>query len=90
MMRNIKNEGIDLRMQIKELVLDFLQSTEECVPEGEGMKQADIFRACGLDWEDQPNATSSQQHFWLVALLRVLEKEGLVQRDPDSKKWRLK
>lgn len=41
----------------------------------EGMKQADIFRACGLDWEDQPNATSSQQPFWLVALPRVLEKK---------------
>ena len=89
-MRNIKNEGIAFRMQIKELVLDFLRSTEECSPEGEGMTQAKIFRECGLDWEDQPKAPSTQQQFWLVALLYVLEKEDLVQRDPVSKKWHLK
>ena len=89
-MRNIKNEGMAFRTQIKELVLDFLRSTEECRPEGVGMAQATIFRECGLDWEDQPKASSSQQQFWLVALLYVPEKEGSVQRNPVSKKWRLK
>lgn len=89
-MRNYLSEGTSLRLQIKELVLDFMKRTDECSPDAEGLKQADIFRSCGLDWDDQPNATSSQQHFWVVGLLRVLEKDNLVQRDITTKKWRLK
>ena len=27
----------------------------------EGLKQAEIFRACGLDWGEYPNATYSNQ-----------------------------
>lgn len=38
----------------------------------------------------QPTATSTQQNFWLVGLLRTLESEGIVERDVTTKKWRLK
>lgn len=89
-MRNYLSDGESLRLQVKSLVLEYMQTNPDCASNSEGMKQAEIFRACGLDWNDQPNATSSQQHFWLVALLRVLEKEGIVQRDSVNKKWRLK
>ena len=58
-MRNFKNDGMYFRLQVKALVTDFLQSTEECSPQGEGLKQADIFRTCGLGWVDQKNSTSS-------------------------------
>lgn len=89
-MRNYLKDGESLKLQIKALVLEYMQTNPDCAPNSDGMKQAEIFRACGLDWNDQLNATSSQQHFWLVALLRVLEKEGVVQRDSVNKKWRLK
>ena len=59
----------------------------DCSSFSRGLKQAEIFRACGLDWGEYPNATSSNQQYWLVALLRELELEGKVKRDPITKKW---
>lgn len=66
-----------------------MQNDFDCCSNSEGLKQSVIFRKCGLDWGNYDNATSSNQQYWIVALLRELEKEGKVQRDPDSKKWRL-
>lgn len=56
----------------------------------EGMKQAEIFRNCGLDWGSQENATSSNQQYWIVGLLRQLEKENKIVRDESTKKWNIK
>ncbi len=83
-------DGTNLRFQIKDLVLMFMKSTDECSVNGEGLKQAEIFRECGLDWGTYENATSSNQQYWIVGLLRDLEKDGLVQKDIATKKWRLK
>lgn len=83
------SEGKKLRLQVKNLVYDFMSNSSECSASSEGMKQAEIFRACGLDWGDYPNATSSNQNYWIVALLRELEMEGKVTRDINSKKWRI-
>lgn len=84
-----KERGINLRSEAKNIVLEFMNSSNECKPQGQGKKQAEIFRDCGLDWGDQGNSASSQQQFWIVALLRVLESDGKVQRDPITKRWRL-
>lgn len=84
------DQGLKLRTMAKELVFDYMNSTEDCAKLSEGMKQAEIFRACGLDWGEYPNATSSNQQYWIVALLRELECEGKICRDADSKKWRIK
>lgn len=81
------SEGKNLRLEIKELVHNYMKSEPLCASFAEGMKQAEIFRACGLDWGEYPNATSSNQQYWIVALLRELELEGKVKRDPISKKW---
>lgn len=89
-MRNYYAEGKNLKLEIKKLVLDFMKSTNECSPYSEGMRQAEIFRECGLDWGTYENATSSNQQYWIVGLLRDLEKDGCVQKDNISKKWRLK
>lgn len=82
-------EGKKLRLQVKNLVYDFMSNSSDCSASSEGMKQAEIFRACGLDWGDYPNATSSNQNYWIVALLRELEMEGKITRDLNSKKWRI-
>lgn len=68
----------------------FMKQSEDCQLGAEGIRQAELFRACGLDWGEQPAATSTQQNFWLVGLLRTLEGEGLVERDTTTKKWKLK
>lgn len=86
-MNNHLSIGKNLRNEIKVLVYDYMKSTAECDPYAEGLKQAEIFRACGLDWGEYPNATSSNQQYWLVALLRELESEEKVKRDPVTKKW---
>ena len=82
--------GFELRSSAKQLVLDFMQASPECMPYAEGMRQAEIFHACGFDWGAYPNATSSSQQYWIVALLRELEKESKVQKDEATKLWRLK
>ena len=80
-------EGKNLRNKIKELVFDFMKNTPECSSNSEGLKQAVIFRECGLDWGEYPNATSTNQQYWIVALLRELESEEKVKRDPVTKRW---
>lgn len=83
-------QGAELRRMAKELVFDYMKTNDDCAPFSYGMKQAELFRACGLDWGEYPNATSSNQQYWIVALLRELEHEGKVCRDPVSKRWRIK
>lgn len=84
------SKGTELRLAIKELVFDYMKNSPDCAVYADGLKQAEIFRQCGLDWGEYPNATSSNQQYWIVALLRKLESEGKAQRDVDSKKWRIK
>lgn len=86
---NYANEGAGIREMSKKLVLDFMRNSPECFPHREGLRQAEIFRECGFDWGDFPNAESSKQQFWIVGLLRELEKEGKIQRNLDTKYWRL-
>lgn len=62
-------QGESLRAQAKSLVIDFMSNHDDCQPIGTGLKQAEIFRECGLDWGDQERATSSNQQYWLVELL---------------------
>ncbi len=83
-------EGNSLKEQIKNLVYEYMCSTYDCQPYAEGMKQAEIFRNCGLDWGSQENATSSNQQYWIVGLLRQLEKENKIVRDESTKKWNIK
>lgn len=84
------SKGSELRRAIKELVFDYMSNSPFCAVYAEGLKQSEIFRQCGLDWGEYPNATSSNQQYWVVALLRELETEGKIQRDIDNKKWRIK
>ena len=89
-MPDFEAQGAELRSAAKSLVLDFMTSTSRCRPGGEGMKQAEIFRACGFDWGTYEKATSSNQQYWVVALLRELEAEGRVEQASESGPWRLR
>lgn len=81
--------GTELRKQIKELVNNFIEINTSGLDNNSGFTTADIFRKCGLDWGNYENATSSQQQFWLVALLRELESEGKIKRN-GNKLWHIK
>lgn len=87
---NFKKKGEELRNMFKDLVFEYMTSKDECGNFNEGMKQADIFRECGMDWGEKENCTSSNQQYWIVAILRELEEEGKIQRDISTKKWRVK
>ena len=87
---NYVSKGNELRRAIKEHVLDFMNNSPDCAIYADGLRQAEIFRECGLDWGEYPNATSSNQQYWIVALLRELESGGKIQRNCDSKKWKIK
>jgi hypothetical protein len=88
-MNNLKELGIGLKSFAKLIVINFMQTTPACQSGNEGLEQAQIFRECGFDWGEYENATSSNQQYWIVALLRELEAEGKVKRDLSSKRWRL-
>ena len=89
-MQAFKDRGNAIRVQAKALVLEYMQATSDCQTGREGMKLAPIFRGCGFDWGEYEKATSSNQQYWVVALVRELEAEGKVERVSSSGPWRLK
>ena len=88
-MENHFKIGIELRSKVKDLVFDFLKQHPECKPNASGLKQTVVFRECGLDWGDKKKATSTNQQYWVNAILRELEEEGLITQDLHSNQWRL-
>ena len=88
-MSEYEDRGIEIRKLAKSLVLHFMHSVPDCQPGNEGMRLAKIFRECGFDWGEYKKATSSNQQYWVVALVRELEVDGLVERVGESGPWRL-
>ena len=89
-MKDLEAHGHTIRWTAKALVYEYMTRSSNCQPGREGMKQSEIFRNCGFDWGEYPQATSSNQQYWVVALLRELEKEHKVERVSDGGPWRLK
>ncbi len=89
-MSKFENRGREIRELCKSLVLEFMQATVECQPGKAGMRQSQIFKHCGFDWGSYPLITSSQQQYWIVAILSDLKEEGKVERVYESGPWRLK
>ncbi len=89
-MNELQKQGLELRTKAKELALAALAKHPDGRINGKGVKQAEIFRLCGLDWGDYPKAPSTQQQYWVVALLRELESEGTVEQVEEKGPWRLK
>lgn len=89
-MEEFKNRGEQLRADAKTLVHQFMQAADCCQPGREGMSQASIFRECGFDWGPHDKATSSNQQYWVVALLRELAQNQKVERISESGLWRLR
>ncbi len=89
-MTEYETRGNEIKDLSKSLVLDFMQKNENCKSDQQGLNLAEIFRMCGFDWGEKKNATSSHQQYWVVALFRELEAKDKVQRDPLTKKWKLK
>lgn len=86
--RDYLAEGEYLREQAKSLVVDYMKGQSKCRPHGPGLSQAQIFKGCGLGWNNYAAAKSSSQIAWLNALLWNLSEEGKVER-PGGKNWRL-
>ena len=87
---NHLSKGENIRNQAKQIVLDYMKNTHDCACDSIGKTQTGIFRACGFDWGDQVKAPSTNQQYWVIAILRVLEKENIILQDSDTKKWRMK
>ena len=85
----VHKADIDVLQKTKNIVLRFMQKQPNCASMARGLTQADIFRYCGFSWGNQENATESNQQYWIVACLKDLEIEKLVQQNAGSKHWRL-
>ncbi len=88
-MSDFESRGNEIRSLAKALVYSFMQSTPECQPNCEGMKLSQIFRACGFDWGNYPKTTSSNQQYWVGAIVQELKSEGKIERISESGPWRL-
>ncbi|MCJ8348642.1 hypothetical protein [Moritella sp.] len=88
-MNSFEDRGNKIRALSKELILEFMLSNSMCQPNSEGMKLATIFRACGFDWGHYPKTTSSNQQYWVSAIVQELASEGKVERVSESGPWRL-
>ena len=88
-MTEFENRGKGLRNNAKSLILEYMKATPSCQSGNEGMRLAEIFRNCGFDWGNYPKATSTNQQYWVVALVRELQKEGKVEQINESGPWRL-
>jgi hypothetical protein len=89
-MKEFEERGQRIRAEANALGYEFMQHSDLCQPGREGMRLSPIFRACGFDWGEYEKATSSNQQYWVVALMRELEAEGKVERVSVSGPWRLK
>ena len=89
-MNELQQQGFELRVKAKELALSALAKHPDGRRNGKGVKQAEVFRLCGLDWGNYPKAPSTQQQYWAVALLRELESEGMVEQVEEKGPWRLR
>lgn len=89
-MGEFEERGSRIRAEAKALVYEYMQASDLCQPGREGLRLSPIFRACGFDWGEYEKATSSNQQYWVVALMRELEAKGKVERVSPSGPWRLK
>ena len=89
-MKEFEDRGNRIRAEAKALVYEYMQASDLCQPGRQGVRLSPIFRACGFDWGEYEKATSSNQQYWVVALMRELEAEGKVERVSPSGPWRLK
>ncbi|MEB2318171.1 MAG: hypothetical protein OZ935_05810 [Pseudomonadota bacterium] len=89
-MKEFEDRGNRIRAEAKALVYEYMRASDHCQPGKEGLRLSPIFRACGFDWGEYEKATSSNQQYWVVALMRELEAEGKVERVSSSGPWRLK
>ena len=89
-MNELQKQGLELRSKAKELALAALAKHPDGHKNGKGIRQNKVFELCGFDWGDKLKATSSNQQYWVVALLRELEEDGLVEQLKDRGPWRLK
>lgn len=88
-MSQFVTRGAEIRGLAKLLILEFMNATSECQPGNEGLKLAQIFKRCGFDWGDYPKVTSSNQQYWVAAILCELKAENKVERVSESGPWRL-
>lgn len=87
---NFEIRGEEIRRLCKLLVLEYMNATTDCQPGKPGVRQSQIFKECGFDWGKQPLVTSSNQQYWIVAILSELQQEGKVERVSASGPWRLR
>ena len=86
-MTSYEERGEAIRAEAKALVFEFMKASPDCDSHGDGMRQSELFRRCGFDWGNYPKATSTNQQYWIVALLRELESEGKVRQLGPGGRW---
>lgn len=87
-MKEFYSRGVEIQQSAKALVVDYLKHHPDTHPSGNGVRQSIIFKECGFDWGSYPKATSSNQQFWVIAILKDLEKAGSIEQIKQGGPWR--
>ncbi len=58
-MNDLLQQGLELRSKAKELAISVLNKHPDGNKNGTGVKQAEVFRLCGLGWGDYSKAPGS-------------------------------
>jgi hypothetical protein len=82
---NLQQRGEALLEQLKSHVLATLESKPECQPGGIGLGNAEIERTAGLALH-----LDLQDHWLCWSILKVLEREHIIERVGRPSRWRTK
>ena len=86
---SFEKAGAQVCANAKRVALAYMRTRAECAFVGAGLFHTELFRGCGFEWKDCGGEEFVKQQYWMIGLLRTLERLGEVRFDGAKKLWRL-
>ncbi len=86
---SFEKAGAQVCANAKRVALAYMRTRAECAFVGAGLFHTELFRGCGFEWKDCGGEEFVKQQYWMIGLLRALERLGEVRFDGAKKLWRL-
>ncbi len=86
---SFEKAGAQVCANAKRVALAYMRTRAECTCVGAGLFHTELFRGCGFEWKDCGGEEFVKQQYWMIGLLRALERLGEVRFDGAKKLWRL-
>ena len=86
---SFEKAGAQVCANAKRVALAYMRTRAECTCVAAGLFHTELFRGCGFEWKDCGGEEFVKQQYWMIGLLRTLERLGEVRFDAAKKLWRL-